>query len=107
SATLRVYDAYDPDAVLEQATAAVKDAFTFQARRFAQPVTGAEIMGILHRVKGVKAVRVSKLQRFEQPRPKPADVLAARTARWSAAKHQVLPAELLLLHPMGLKLVAT
>ena len=76
-----------------------------QARAFGQPVTDAEIMRMLHDVEGVKAVRVTKLQRSEQPLPSPAGVLPAHPARWHAGKKAVLPAELLLLHPTGLTLV--
>jgi predicted phage baseplate assembly protein len=97
---------YDPDEVRAEVQAALEGAFTFEQRGFAQPVTDAEIIGIVHGVSGVLAVKIAALYPAEQASPSLSGVLAAAPARFDAATRTVLPAELLLLQPAGLTLSA-
>jgi predicted phage baseplate assembly protein len=94
---------HDRGAVLAGVHAAIEGAFGFSRRGFAQPVTEAEIIGIVHGVPGVLAVKITALHPAEQP-PSVAGVLAAAPAHFDAATRTVRPAELLLLQPAGLAL---
>jgi hypothetical protein len=98
---------YELPLVRAAAEAAVTGAFTFARRAFAQPVTEAEIMGILHGVAGVVAVQGVLLYAANLGPSAAAGVLPAAPARYDAAKEIVLPAELLLLHPAGLSLAVS
>ncbi len=97
---------YDSDQVLAGVQEALEDAFSFERRSFAQPVTAAEIIGFAHGVEGVLAIRIAALYQAEQSTPTASGVLAAAPARFDAASRAVLPAELLLLQPAGLTLSA-
>jgi predicted phage baseplate assembly protein len=104
AATIFCRPEYDCDEVLAEAQAAIEDAFTFEKRAFAQAVTDAEIMGIVHGVAGVLAVKITALYPAEQSTPSVVGVLAAAPARFDAATQTILPAELLLLQAAGLTL---
>lgn len=100
--TLRVDPACVPEEVLEAVHSALRAAFSFEARAFGQPVTGAEILAVCHRVDGVVAVDLDALWRDGEEVPDEAStspaswVLPAHKARWEGGVEQ---AELLLLHP--------
>ncbi len=100
--------------VWDDVAAAVEDAllaaFAFEQRSFAQPATAAEVVEVVHRVAGVVAV---DLDAFYATTPEataaPAGsllnaVLDARPARYDRDAAQFLPAELLLVHPLGITL---
>ena len=103
AATIFCKPGYDCDQVLAEVQAAIEDAFRFANRGFAQAVTDAEIMGIVHGVAGVLAVKITALYPAEQA-PSVVGVLPAAPARFDAATRTILPAELLLLQAAGLTL---
>ena len=97
-----------PDAesgkVLEDADAALRAAFSFDARRFGQMVSADEVMAVLHAVIGVEAVTVLYLYRPDQgltPRREPRLFAALPRASLTALPEA---AELLLLDPAPMEL---
>jgi hypothetical protein len=89
--------------VLPAAQAAAEAAYGCAARQLAQPVTEAEVIARLSRLRGVAAVRVTRLHRLDRAVGVDA-VIPASDARWNAATHAVEPAELLTLLPPNLRL---
>lgn len=87
--------------VVAGVTAALRQAFSFAARDLAQTVTESEIIGVAQAIPGVIAVEVTQLYRTGQP-PGLGGTLPAAGAHF--AVNQIVPAELLLLHPVGLSL---
>ncbi len=108
------------DAVLRSVTGALRAAFSFDRRAFAQLVTAAEVITVAHQVPGVVAVNLTALHlsgagpfgtaRFDAARfdaALVADVLPARRAHLAMprdadpgiAPPAVVPAELLLADP--------
>jgi predicted phage baseplate assembly protein len=94
--------------VFNAVTAALRDAFSFDARSFAQPVTASEVTAIIQSVPGVIASDLTGLflvtaqpggERFEGLAP----ILCASPARFAAGA--LLPAELLLVNPAGITLL--
>ncbi len=94
--------------VLEAAGAALREAFSFAARSFAQPVTGAGVIAALQGVDGVVSVDLDALELTGAGAAGSAGavaaaiVLPARSTRWSG--NAILPSELLLLDPDGVTL---
>jgi hypothetical protein len=91
---------YENDAVLSAVEAALRAAFSFEARGFAQPVALSAVAAKAHEVAGVLAVDIDKLYRTAPPQ---ADaiahpLLAAQPGRLSAIG-ELLPAEILTLSP--------
>lgn len=87
---------------------ALTNAFGFASRGFAQPVTAAEVLHVMHGVDGVVAVDLDELYRTA-PGTAPSGstcntVLPARRARFDGDAGKVLPAELLLVHELGIAL---
>ena len=87
---------------------ALEAAFAFDERQFAQPVTGGEIMALIHDEAGVVAVDLDELHVVDDD-GNPVDdvlsmVLTAETARWNSTATAILPAELLLVNPSGITL---
>jgi hypothetical protein len=119
-ARLLVDEDYAWEAVKSQARDALVSAFSFQARAFGQFVTAAEIVNILHGVKGVEAVDLDKLYVVDASGNPEGElfsaVLPARTARPNpdskaavegadpTQRRRFLPAELLLINPFGITL---
>jgi hypothetical protein len=90
----------DPDDVLEAVETALRAAFAFDARDFAQPVALSEVAAAAHRAAGVEGVDVDVLRRAGEtavPDAPPAR-LTARAGRLSAAGKPVA-AEILTLAP--------
>lgn len=87
---------------------AIQAAFAFEARNFAQPVTSAELIHLIHAQKGVLAVDIDELYLVDDSGNPVGDtlltVLSAETARWNTAQTMILPAELLIVNPGGIKL---
>jgi predicted phage baseplate assembly protein len=102
----------DPDAdaarVLDAAAAALRERFTFANRDFGQRVTSAEVMSALQGVAGVAACTLSALVKVDESGGGDgsgvAAILPAEVARWDEASKSMVAAELLLLHPTGIRL---
>jgi predicted phage baseplate assembly protein len=96
---------YVAAAVLADADAALRAAFAFAARDFAQPVTGAEVISVIQAVPGIVAVDLDRLDLVGQAAGTglpAARVLPSRTTRFSGTT--TLPSELLLLDDHGVTL---
>ena len=108
---------YDARYVAEEVQAKVEDAlleaFSFEQRSFGQPVTAAEIIGVVHQVEGVVAVDLDRLtlagsspkrprKRWHRRRIRSDSVLPALTAR--RVNGDSLAAQLLLLDESGIEL---
>ena len=100
--------AYVWDDVKGALEAALLEAFGFKARGFGEPVTAAEILRVMHGVAGVVAVDLDELYRTAPGSgasgPLFNAVLDSRAARWDRTLQQILPAQLLLVHPLGIEL---
>ena len=113
------------DVVFGSITDAVRAAYSFERRDFAQPVTPAGVLTVVHRVPGVVAANLTALHlvgggpfdtagfdtaRFDETQV--ADVLPARGARFARShdtgpgglRPAVIPAELLLVDPARITL---
>ncbi len=87
--------------VLGAVERALQAAFSFETRRFGQPVTAAEVITVIQRVPGVVATDLDLLHRAGDPAVLQQVMLAA-PARLEGGEIQ--PAELLLLNPAGVSL---
>ncbi len=96
---------YQATAVLADCLARLLEAYGFDARELAQPVTAAALLTLLQQVSGVVAVDLSVLQPYGQGASPDAvqEVLPALGARWVAGAMQ--PAELLLINPAAVQLL--
>lgn len=91
---------------------ALLDAFCFDRRSFGQPVSAAEVLRVIHGVAGVKAVDLDKLYKATPgDTSMPASIfnaiLSARRARYDKNLVKIppiLPAQLLLIHKLGINL---
>ncbi len=110
TARVLVDEAYLWDDVEAAVEAALVEAFGFERRAFAQPVAAAEVVQVMHAVAGVLAVDLEELYRTTPDAGPPAAggpldaVLDARPPRYDEATGQILAAELLLVHPLGITL---
>jgi hypothetical protein len=80
-ATLVVDPALDADAVVEAARDALRNAFSFDARDFLQPVYRSEVYAVLQAVPGVVALTVDRFRyadAMSAPAPPPASVSVDR-----------------------------
>ncbi len=103
SARLTRDQAYAWKDVEEAVRKALLAVFSFEAREFGQSVTMAEIVAVIHRVPGVRAVDVDRLYRLGEPaRAIPPAVLPAYPVRLDGGKMYL--GELLLLHPQSIML---
>lgn len=95
-----------PDKVLAAAMAALRAAFSFEARTFTQPVMRSEIIAVLHEVGGVVAVDLDSFNRVGESPPE--NPWLEATGPESGADGEMLGAELLTLtaEPLN-KLVVT
>jgi hypothetical protein len=92
--------------VLAAAIQAVKDAFSFARREFAQPVTESEVIALLQGVAGVIAVRLKLLYIETQPQVLN-PTLVAKPARWETdlnGKRVMKPAQLLTADPNAIQI---
>lgn len=108
TANVLVDDAYQWEDVEAAVRSTLTEAFGFAARAFAQPVTAAEVLQVMHGVDGVVAVDLDELYRTA-PDTAPSGslfdtVLEARPARWDKPTGTILPADLVLVHPFGIDL---
>ncbi|NTU81314.1 MAG: putative baseplate assembly protein, partial [Chloroflexales bacterium] len=104
---------HEREAVLAAVEAALRAAFGFERRAFGQPVTAAELLGVIQGVPGVVAADLDQLFRDLFDLAGRAPLLIARGARWSqgqggpqAGCAAILPAELLLIGSIALKEMA-
>jgi hypothetical protein len=97
----------DPRYLIDQVVAAAKTAlmrqFTFENQSFAQPVTAAEVIATLQDVAGMIAVDLDALHRTDQIRSLE-QLVPALPARWQPRLREILPAQLLLINPTGIRL---
>ena len=96
TAQLKVHPDYLVNNVLTDAEKTLREAFSFDARAFGQPVHLSEIIGLLQDVTGVLAVNVSELYRSDED-PIRQDHIAAALPLVGGT--DVFPAELLTLDP--------
>lgn len=66
-AKLTVADGSSAEIVLTGVQDRLRDAFSFDARAFGQPVALSEILSVMHQVPGVQAVQVTQLYRVDDP----------------------------------------
>jgi hypothetical protein len=107
AASLLIDARFTADAVLAGATAALEETFSFGRRAFGQPVTAAEVVTVLQNVAGVVAVDLDELYRVDEDAPATAvvgldQVIWVDRARLDGSN--VLPAQLLMVNPGGMKL---
>ena len=105
AAGLRIHPSHIPATVLETAEAALRMAFSFAARDFAQPVTGAEVLAVLQGVEGVVSVHLDELVLADATVADAlpaATVLPALSTRWSG--DSIEPSQLLLVDEDGIDL---
>jgi hypothetical protein len=111
--TLRARVVVDPRRVAAEVLAAVqgalRDAFSFDRREFAQSVTPSEVIAFIHTVDGVVGVDLESLSEYAEgaatvpaPAGQPVAPVGARHARWHAATRTFEPADLLLVNPVGI-----
>jgi baseplate J-like protein len=104
-ATVKISSDADPDRTLARVEAALRDAYSFDARDFGQPVTIDEIYAVIQDVDGVVASDIQQLYRKDtgavapQPQPRLAAALSAVQDDGT-----VSPAELLTLDPAPFEL---
>jgi phage-related baseplate assembly protein len=89
--------AYEQDVVLAGVEAALRSAYSFDARDLAEPVFLSEIVAVAHGVAGVLAVDVDRL--YTGTTPDLADRLLAQRADVGAGG-TVIPAGVLVLDPL-------
>jgi baseplate J-like protein/repeat uncharacterized protein DUF346 len=92
--------------VISQVAEVLKSAFSFASRSFAQPVTAAEIITMIQSVPGVIATNLSNLYYTTDStgpfQSEPPAFLPAAPAHWAGG--DIVPAQLLLLNPLGVTL---
>ncbi len=97
-------EAYDPDVVLPATEAALRAAFSFQTRDFAQTLALSEIAAAAHTVKGLQAIDVDLL--YRETAPQTAAIAYARLISQPGRQGPggtLLPAEILTLSPQPLE----
>jgi hypothetical protein len=108
TATVYVQPRYTPEAVEQAIRSTLQAAMAFGKRAFGQAVSSAEVITLIQGVPGVEAVALERLcltaPVTPAPDPCPA-MLPAQWARW--LQGQVLPAELLVLKTITLKMEMT
>jgi hypothetical protein len=93
---IKVNAAHLPEVVLPAVEAALRKAFSFDARALVDPVSASAILACVHAVAGVDAVRINRLYRGAAPGYAPR-LPADPPVR--AANGMLVPAELLILDP--------
>jgi hypothetical protein len=80
SADLSIDEIFDGDAVVQAVQAALREAFSFEARAFGQPVALSEVIDVIQRVPGVVAAYVTALHRSNSTSPLLQPILVANAA---------------------------
>jgi predicted phage baseplate assembly protein len=94
---LLVDQAYDWGRVAAQVEKALEAAFCFDARDFAQGVPESDVVAIMQRVDGVKAVDLDKIEELTDSVVADDIGLPARPARYDETEGKICPAELMIL----------
>jgi predicted phage baseplate assembly protein len=96
-AGVMVDEGYDPGKVWAGVRDALRQGFSFEARGFGQPVTRSEVLAVIQRVPGVKAVDLNAL--FSDPQAPDLNPvrLPAETARWNVQDKEIELAQILTL----------
>lgn len=102
-AKLAINPRYSSDRVITQAKASLLQRFVFEKRQFGQAVTAAEAIATLQAVEGAIAIDLDALHRRDRARSLEQSV-PALPARWDAATREILPAQLLVINPAGIRL---
>lgn len=99
---------YQPSVVMAAVIAALTSAFSFANRAFAQGVSAAEILALIQAVPGVIAVDLTQLYLTTDAngpsQTEPPAFLPSSPALWDSVNQVILPAQLLLLNPLGVTL---
>jgi predicted phage baseplate assembly protein len=95
------------DVVLAMVEAALRAAFSFEARDFGQPVALSEVLAAMQSVPGVLAVQVTQFFRTDDPDAGGLDRVLTASMPVSGSAGSPLSAELLTLDPRPLDLVGT
>ncbi len=66
-AKLTVAEGHQAELVLAGVQDALRNTFSFDARAFGQPVVVSEVLSVMHRVPGVRAVHLTQLYRMDDP----------------------------------------
>jgi hypothetical protein len=104
-ATIQVRRDHRVEDVQAAARSAILDAYGFDERQLGQPVTEADVMQRLMAMRGIVAVKVTRLHRIDRATTVEA-VIAASDARWDENARILRAAELLVLLPANLRLTA-
>lgn len=106
TANLDINDDHEEDTVLAAAEGALRSAFSFAPRQFADRVASSEVIAILERVEGVDAVDLDALSYEVTNGGNTADDfgLPSLGARFDQLTRTVLPAQLLMITPGPLDL---
>jgi hypothetical protein len=96
AADLKIDPDFLPENVLKQVEQKLRQAFSFAARAFGQPVHLSEVIGAMQNVRGVLAVNVTALHRSDEAVDRKDHIAAAVPLPGS---EEVFPAELLTLDP--------
>jgi hypothetical protein len=82
SASVSVHEDYLEDLVMKEVEAALRAAFSFEAREFGQPAPASEVIAIMQAIPGVVAVDAASVTRTDaRPRRKPASSLPAKVKK--------------------------
>ncbi|KKD61723.1 hypothetical protein RN22_03645 [Grimontia sp. AD028] len=95
---IKVNENYLADDVISRAESQLRDALSFEARDFGQPVFASEVVALLHKVDGIDAVVVDRL--YTENTPTRHDGIAAPVAEIISG--EVVGATILSLHPEAL-----
>jgi predicted phage baseplate assembly protein len=107
AARVAIDDRHEWAAVEAALRSALVTAFSFAARSFAQPVSVAEVVQVVHSVRGVAFVDIDVLRRFDKTAPDvpPDGVLRAGGVEWSEEQDEPASlAQLLLINPLSIQL---
>lgn len=109
AARILVENGYQWEKVKAVTEKALINAFSFDRRSFGQPVSAAEVLRVLHGVAGVEAVDLDKLYKTDPGTPSISAsifnaLLGAQRARYDKHLKTILPAQLLLIHKLGINL---
>jgi predicted phage baseplate assembly protein len=109
TANVLIDDRYEWEIIKADIESELLSAFSFEKRAFAQPVTAAEVMEVVHNVSDMIAVDIdelykSKLESIVPSGPVYNTVLDAHPARFHKVENKIKAAELLTIHEFGIKL---
>lgn len=98
-----------PAEVLDAVAERLRDAFSFERRSFGQSVTPSEVVARIHEVAGVLGTDLESLAEYIEgeapaPSPVPVEPIVSRRARWDPDARVFVPADLLLVNPVGITL---